>query len=258
MRIYSTLLAAALVMTATISFAKTSNMSPMIVGGQEASIGEFPFIVSLQSKSGSHFCGGSLIAPNWVLTAGHCVDSAPGRVAIGLHSWRNTTNAEIFNAKRVIRHPQYNTKTADYDFALIELSGSSNYAPININTAEIAVPTDGSQILATVAGWGYLRENSWSLPANLQKVDIPLVSHEECNAAYNGEITDRMMCAGVKAGGKDSCQGDSGGPLVASTDDNQRYLIGVVSWGDGCARPGKPGVYAKVSFAAPWIQGYVQ
>ncbi|MNT55643.1 Trypsin [compost metagenome] len=103
-----------------------------------------------------------------------------------------------------------------------------------------------------------LKENNYTLPARLQKVDVPLVTTESCNISYKNEITDRMMCAGFPEGGKDSCQGDSGGPLVAKTTDNQTYLIGVVSWGTGCARAGKPGVYAKVSYATSWIQSYVQ
>jgi len=237
----------------TTAQAKSDKIHMNIVGGAEASHGEFPFIVSLQANYTGHFCGGSLIKKNWVLTAGHCVSGKIDKVVIGLHDQTSTTNAESIGVKRVIRHPNYDSETTDYDFALLELAQDSRYEPIAVNTAEIDIPASSRPIIATVAGWGATNENSYDLPSLLQKVDVPLISMQNCNKNYNGVITDRMLCAGYDRGGKDSCQGDSGGPLIADADNNQRYLIGVVSWGEGCARARKPGVYSKVSAVVSWI-----
>ncbi|UXR66234.1 serine protease [Bdellovibrio bacteriovorus] len=251
------LVIAGLMMMSAPVFAKSGPVEGKIVGGVEASIGEFPYIVSLQSSS--HFCGGSLIKKNWVLTAAHCVRGGTvKKVVIGLHDRTNAVNAESIAPKRIIAHPGYNTRTMENDFALIELSQDSSYTPVALNPSEITLPEDGSQIMTTVAGWGTTREGSYSLPTLLQKVSVPLVSTEACNKSYKNEIKDSMICAGYESGGKDSCQGDSGGPLVAQDENNQTYLVGVVSWGQGCARANYYGVYAKVSSAYSWIMENAQ
>lgn len=220
-----------------------------IVGGVEAVKGEFPFIVSLQN--GSHFCGGSLIKKNWVLTAGHCASAgdAPNRIMIGLHDQRNAGDAEAFSVVRVVRHPDYNGNNIDYDFALIELRGDSKFEPVALNSEDLKkISSD-----LTVAGWGVLRESDWNIPDLLQKVDVPYVDQKRCEAAYPGMITDRMLCAGFDEGGKDSCQGDSGGPLIVK-ENGKNVLVGVVSWGEGCARRNKYGVYSNVKSVLGWIE----
>jgi trypsin len=248
MKIYIGILA--MLFMSQVSFA--GQLETKVVGGVEASKGEFPFIVSLQDWMG-HFCGGSLIRPNWVLTAGHCVADGVGKVVIGLHNRSDSRSTESIKPKRIIRHPKYNESTTDFDYALIELDQNSSYAPIELNTVDIAIPENGPEVMATVAGWGATNEDSQTLPALLQKVNVPLIPHDVCNQSYGGGITDRMICAGYTQGGKDACQGDSGGPLVVTGADQKMYLIGVVSWGDGCARPNKPGIYSKVSDAVTWI-----
>lgn len=227
---------------------ETVNPSPAfekIVGGVEAAKGEFSFIVSLQSSYGSHVCGGSLIKKNWVLTAAHCVGYFQS-VVVGLHTQGQTAGTEKFTTLQVIKNPGWDSNTMFNDYALVKLSGDSKFEPIALNTKELSGKVD-----FVTAGWGTTSE-SGSASKNLLKVSVPMVSQETCSAAYPDAINGSMICAGFPEGGKDSCQGDSGGPLVTGTGAN-RTLAGVVSWGEGCARPNKYGVYSKVNAALTWI-----
>jgi len=216
-----------------------------IVGGVVAVKGEFLFIVSLQNSWG-HFCGGSLIKKNWVLTAAHCIPGGIKNVVIGLHELNQVAGVEKFVPAQVVQHPDYNKLPQDYDFALVRLDSDSKFPPIVLNRKEIS-----GKVNLTTAGWGYTAENG-SVSNLLRKVTIPLVAPEACRAAYPDTITDRMLCGGFDAGGKDSCQGDSGGPLFMRSGF-ARTLVGVVSWGEGCARPKKYGVYSKVASVLAWI-----
>lgn len=219
-----------------------------IVGGEDAEKGQFPFIASLQDY-GEHFCGGTLIKKNWVLTAAHCVAwGPPAKVFIGLHDQTKKGEAEEFTPIKVIKHPQYDGRTVDFDFALIQLSGESTASPMELNQIEFAEEA----IDFITAGWGVTQDNISRLPDVLKYVKVPHVSAERCKAAYPGKITDRMICAGFDEGGKDSCQGDSGGPLLANVF-GQNLLVGVVSWGEGCAQPKKFGVYSKVKAGLEFV-----
>lgn len=222
----------------TLPFLSHAQITPSIVGGQQATKTEAPWIVSLQANGFGHFCGGSLISPDTVLTAAHCVsDGAPDYVYIGMYSRLKPGNAEKRLISEVITHPKYSGSS--HDFAIIKLQSESFIKPIELTTLE---PKSGA---VTVYGWGDTTEGG-SMPNNLRKVLVPMVSRAQCLKAYPGQIDTTMICAGEK--GKDSCQGDSGGALIY-----QGKLAGVVSWGEGCARPGKPGVYSNIALDLVWI-----
>jgi len=253
LRILSTLFAVTLALnyTAPAQARPNGDMHAKIVGGEEAAKGEFPFIVSLQGDSG-HFCGGSLIRKDWVLTAAHCVaDGSPQQVVIGLHALSDASSAEVFHARQVITHPQNNADNQDYDFALIQLDHDSKFAPITMNREEIRGATD-----FVTAGWG-TTSSGGDLADNLMKVTVPFQDAAACEKAYPGKTTNTMICAGLEEGGKDSCQGDSGGPLTVGAGAD-RKLVGVVSWGEGCASPHKYGVYGKVSSATTWVDSVLK
>jgi secreted trypsin-like serine protease len=141
-------------------------------------------------------------------------------------------------------------RTHDSDIALIELDHDA-YAMTPILNSNAQIAETGA--MAFAAGWGTLTEGAHQASPYLMAVMLPLVPSAQCNAAHSGRITPTMLCAGYMQGGYDTCAGDSGGPLVVRTQQGD-YLAGVVSWGNGCGRPGYPGIYANVAAMLPWIQ----
>ncbi len=249
---------------AGVRAASTRPVSGLIVGGENATPGEFPFLVSVQTRTGSHFCGGSLIDKRWVLTAAHCLtpgEESSVQIVVGVHDRSDTAGSQTIKAVRIVNHPLYGNAPVDmdYDFSLVELENDAVHDPIALNTSSLDIPED-DQMLAVpsiTAGWGATREGG-RLPNILQKVTVPLVSAKKCSKAYPGQITNRMICAGLDQGGKDSCQGDSGGPLFVRDNQDRALLVGVVSWGHGCARPNKYGVYSKIDSVNDWITQTMQ
>uniref|UniRef100_T1GRG8 Peptidase S1 domain-containing protein n=1 Tax=Megaselia scalaris TaxID=36166 RepID=T1GRG8_MEGSC len=207
-----------------------------IVGGIPTTIEQHPYQVSLE-KYGSHNCGASLYRTNIVVTAAHCL--------------QGNINAKYLSVrvKSYINHPDYNGSTYSNDIAVILLE---EHAVLNssVRTIELATTTPRTGTPAVVTGWGTEEFGVRVYPNHLIEVELKIVDAKECASSkyrYGRRIESNMVCAVAK--GKDACQGDSGGPLVA---DNK--LVGVVSWGNGCAFDGYPGVYADVAVFHTWIE----
>ncbi|KAL6476704.1 hypothetical protein MHYP_G00152030 [Metynnis hypsauchen] len=243
---------------AQLAVCGVASLNTRIVGGQDASPGSWPWQVSLQDNDG-HFCGGSLINSNWVLTAAHCFpssDASQVTVYLGMQALSSSNpNSVSRSVSQVIVHPNYSTPTHDNDIALLRLNSSvtfTNYiTPVCLAAAG---STFFNGTLTWVTGWGNIASGvSLPSPGTLQEVQVPIVGNRKCNCLYGvGQITDNMVCAGLLAGGKDSCQGDSGGPLV-SKQGGVWIQAGIVSFGAGCAQPNFPGVYTRVSQYQTWV-----
>ncbi|MBK8011208.1 MAG: trypsin-like serine protease [Deltaproteobacteria bacterium] len=239
-----------------------------IVGGADTTIEAYPWQVSLRTTSSSHFCGGSIIAPDWVLTAAHCMQGETAsslRVVAGVTRRSSTASGQTRQVSEIVIYPGFVTPTSGHDAALLHLSQPFDLSSPAVSTIPIATPADAAAGLidagvnAIVTGWGTLRSSDFSLPDVLQAVTVPIVSNAAAAQAYgSGQVTSDQLAAGVLGtGGKDSCQGDSGGPLTVPASGGGRILAGIVSWGNGCGQASYPGMYGRVSSFSTWIQGYV-
>ncbi|MFD3515161.1 S1 family peptidase [Streptomyces sp. NPDC058657] len=227
---------------ATASAPTPSGTQP-VVGGTRAAQGEFPFMVRL-----SMGCGGSLYAQDIVLTAAHCVSGSGNNTSItataGVVDLQSSSAIKVKSTK-VLQAPGYNGSGKDW--ALIKLA-----RPINLPTLKIATTTAYNSGTFTVAGWGAAREGG-AQQRYLLKAQVPFVSDTSCKASYSDLIPGEEICAGYAQGGTDTCQGDSGGPMFRKDNAGAWIQVGVVSWGNGCARPNYPGVYTEVSTFATAI-----
>lgn len=232
---------------------------PLVLGGSVVNDNRFPWMAAIvnaadNSASQGQFCGGSLIASRWVLTAAHCVEEEQaGTTAVLLgQPDLSDNNGERIDVSRIIMHPDYGAQGYP-DLALLELTNASSAPVISLPSRNNPVAQDGETV--TVIGWGQLSENG---PASdqLRETTMPIVDHNTCNRAYNNEIVkDAMICAGSPNGERDSCYGDSGGPLFVKRKDVY-VQSGIVSFGEACGLAGVPGVYTRLSSYYDWISAY--
>ena len=276
-----------------------------VFGGREVADGEYPFQVALlktdslstdpESQYSSQFCGGTLIAANWVLTAAHCMRTDGNPLApdafVVLAGSTDLESGRRIAPKSIFINQSYDENSMDHDVALVELSEPVDAAPV-------ALGTPGAATRAIVVGWGMTEDEKY--PRHLLETDLDVVANAECNIGIKaiyaaavkssvadlarqyrlkpGEsdriadelaaglvdpLTDAMLCAGIKAGGRDSCYGDSGGPLLA-TEAGRPVQIGIVSWGEGpsdsevkCGHADVYGVYSRIDAFRDWIDSHI-
>ncbi|XP_036096362.1 transmembrane protease serine 11E-like [Molossus molossus] len=234
---------------------KNSKSSVRIVGGTQVEEGEWPWQASLQ-WDGIHRCGATLINGTWLVSAAHCfiMYKDPTR-------WTASFGVTVYPPKmkhgirRIIVHEKFEHLSHDYDISVVELSSP---VPYTNAVHRVCLPdashefSQGDEMFVT--GFGALHNDGIS-QNHLWQVQVNLIDTQTCNEpeVYNNTITPRMLCAGSLSGKRDACQGDSGGPLVSSDSRDIWYLAGIVSWGDECGKPYKPGVYTRVTALRDWI-----
>ncbi|KAJ3092539.1 hypothetical protein HK102_006092 [Quaeritorhiza haematococci] len=261
---------------------RISDTTNAIVGGDLVNSPEvYPWLTAI-FEDGKPVCGGSLIAPNLVLTAAHCLDGYEDepvldpshfRISTWRYNLRQPTSQEHgidFKVLEYVQHPAWNSTTTDNDLAVMHVK------PINLEhttrpiaTVRVATPADDRrsirpQVQVTAAGWGLTRQGDRrSKSLRMREVKIPVVPNDRCQKRHpDSDIGPSVMCAGLNKGGKDTCQGDSGGPLFRLekyADGSKEFVqYGVTSWGEGCGNPNKPGVYTRVSAFSDWIDAAIE
>jgi trypsin len=235
--------------------------SGAVVGGHDAAAGAYP--ANARITYGAFMCSGTLIAPDTVLTAGHC-SSITGAAVATPASWpaalidvriggHTTSDGEAAKVARVTVPPEY-LATSGHDISLLTLTKPSSKPPVKVaGAADRSIWAAGTT--ETIVGWGVTEEGG-DTPDVLQEAQVPITTDDYCAGAYSDFDPSQMVCAGFPQGGVDTCQGDSGGPMFGTHSDGTLRIVGTTSFGDGCARPGKPGVYARVADAPlrEWIR----
>jgi secreted trypsin-like serine protease len=225
-----------------------------VVGGKSVQSGRFPFAVAIGEAEGPD-CGGTLIAPSVVLTAAHCVtedaaEPAKLRVLVGSQT---ISGKDPLRVSAVYVHPLFRAETMHYDAALLFLE----HPVTGVRTISMAQTSPLEGAIVSAAGWGETSEHATTLPDHLRSVVLEVAGKRACgrgNEIPGGYFTPSMMCAGNP--GRDTCSGDSGGPLVGMSNGHP-VLVGITSFGFGCARAGHPGVYTRVPSIRGWALGQI-
>lgn len=241
-----------------------------VVGGHDAAFAAHPWQAAIIKQgffSKRIACGGALLNTDWVVTAAHCVyrtDSTRMKIRLGEHNVRELNEHlphQDHSISNKIVHEEYNPSDFANDVALLRLS---THASLGDHVVPVCLPRardDFVGSVGTVVGWGRTKHGVPTTPDVLQEVDVRLVDRKRCQEWYRQagrreKILPVFVCAGYKNGGSDSCQGDSGGPLTVM-NKGRRTLVGLVSWGIGCARPRLPGVYTNIPLFVDWIHRHI-
>jgi secreted trypsin-like serine protease len=237
--------------------------APQIIGGYDATPGAWPWMTAIVYADYKHdlfldqFCGGALIAANWVLTAGHCVDglvAADIQVAVGAHDLETFSGPRI-QVKKIVRHPNYVNFKAN-DLALLELSVPSGQQPVILfsGASRQGIGVNLVSRMTTLTGWGLAdTPTTWYYPSILQQVDLPVVADANCNDTFGETLLSSQLCAGYPIA-KDACTGDSGDPMMLLIDGQWTH-VGIVSYGADCQQSeGIYGVYTRSSAFVDFIR----
>ncbi|GBL80670.1 Serine proteinase stubble [Araneus ventricosus] len=247
-----------------------SGTTARIVGGIKSHYLRWPWMISLRrldGKSYKHKCGATLLNQYWAVTAAHCIDGKRPTdiiLRLGEYNFRRADEMHPHVERRIyvmVIHPEFDRVTYENDLALLRFQEP---VKLQANIVPVCLPRNLDDItgrIAVVTGWGRLSEDG-ELPTSLHEVHLPIVSNKECEqmyyeAGYAEKIREVFVCAGVSDGGLDACEGDSGGPMVVRGDHGEWVLVGLISWGMGCAAPKQPGVYTRISEFTEWVDGII-
>ena len=244
-RVTRLLLAAALAAAAVavgLTQANADQENQQIVGGTRASIADHPYVVYLTTADGFQFCGGTLVDDNKVITAAHCTaGKQPADIVVVAGREDKESGAGVATPVREIWvHPDFTDVRSGSDVSVLTLEQRVQYQPLDLPRKDDADLYAAGQP-GLILGWGRVAADGQPSRYLLQ-ASVPVMADPDCTKSYPAYKPEAMVCAGVPQGGTDSCQGDSGGPLIVDGK-----LAGITSWGEGCAAPGKPGVYTRVA-----------